>query len=84
VRAAARARRPAEGGGAVVEMVPAEDLVEDDLVEGTGDPDADQHAGPEQRSSRATGGHSTTSSSKAALTPSGGANRRLSGGWRGG
>ena len=40
----------ADGGGrAVVEVVPGQELVQDDLVEGAGDADADQDAGPEQR-----------------------------------
>src|SRR5829696_4637306 len=35
-------------GRAVVEVVPGEELVEDDLVEGAGEADADQDAWPEQ------------------------------------
>src|SRR5215217_5605553 len=51
------------GGGAVVEVVPGEELVEDDLVEGAGEADADQDAGPEQgEAGGAASGHPITSS----------------------
>jgi hypothetical protein len=73
----------ADGGGrAVVEVVPAEELVEDDLVEGAGDAHAGQDAWPEQ----AVGigiGHPPPPR-VADLTPWWGANPAVSGGWRGG
>jgi hypothetical protein len=39
---------PGRRGRAVVEVVPAEELVEDDLVQGAGETDADQDGRPEQ------------------------------------
>src|SRR5215213_6118626 len=74
------------GGRAIVEVVPGEELVEDDLVEGAGEADADQDAWPEQgRAAVATVvGHSTTSSAGGSHTTRGRKPAPVSGGWRGG
>jgi hypothetical protein len=70
------------GGRAVVEVVPAEELVEDDLVEGAGEADADEDTGPEQRRS-ITRGHSDHLPERRVPRHRGG-QTGVSGGWRGG
>ena len=68
--------------GAVVEVVPGEELVEDDLVEGAGDADTDEDTGPEQALA-AISAHSPTSSWGGSHATQGW-KPAVSGGWRGG
>ena len=69
-------------GRAVVEVVPGEELVEDDLVEGAGEADAGEDARPEQGRSIARG-HSDHLLGRRVPRHRRG-QTGVSGGWRGG
>jgi hypothetical protein len=71
--------QPGRLAAPVVEMMPAQQLVQDDLVEAAGHTDADQYRRPQQRPTRTLVGHgaSIVGSAKAA-TPSPATNRPVS------